>query len=315
MASVEAGELEMVAFGRAQYPGRRLPRGVMPGLRTLGFFNADRRQGWGTGWHYNEGVEVSFVENGRLDFMTDDEDYVLHAGDLTCTQPWQRHCLGAPNVAASRFHWFMLDLGVRRPSDAWRWPPWIILSARDKKRLSQHLRGLANPVLPASPDLGRCFRRIGALIADECSEDRFSLLAVLVNEVLALLLEQWSQEDKINHRSQELCLQTVEQFWRTLAAQPDALAQNWSLPELARRCGFGVTQFVLYTRTLTNLPPMHYLRQCRLELAAKLLLEHPQKTVTEVALDSGFSSGQHFATVFRQRYQCSPQVFRSAAGK
>ena len=70
-----------------------------------------------------------------------------------------------------------------------------------------------------------------------------------------------------------------------------------------------------YTRLLTNLPPLHYLRLCRLELAAQRLISCPEQTVTAIGLACGFSTGQYFSKVFRQQFGCLPTIFRNKAGK
>jgi AraC family L-rhamnose operon regulatory protein RhaS len=82
------------------------------------------------------------------------------------------------------------------------------------------------------------------------------------------------------------------------------------LAKVAQRCGLGTTQFVRYSRQLTNLTPMQYLNTCRLETAARMLVDLPERSVIDVALDCGFSSSQYFATVFRRQFGCTPRAFR-----
>ena len=316
LASVEAGHLQMEALSRGHYPGARIPQGVLPGLKTLGFFNADREQHWGTGWHCNEGVEISYVEKGHVDFISEidghNEFYSLEPGDVTVTWPWQRHCLGDPNVSPTRFYWLMIDVGVRSLDQTWRWPRWIMLRPEDCKEFSSHVSRLDNPVFPGSSDLGRCFRRIADFLVSDDSPRSWSLLTVLINEIFVLLGDQLRRESAPEGDSSRLALEVVDRFWRDLVENQQALAYTWKLDELARRCGFGVTQFVHHTQALTNSSPMHYLRQCRLRWATRLLLINPQLTITEVALRCGFGSGQHFAKLFRQQFGCSPQTYRVA---
>ena len=38
------------------------------GLNTVGFTDADTTQECGSGWHYNEGLELTVVANGQLPF-------------------------------------------------------------------------------------------------------------------------------------------------------------------------------------------------------------------------------------------------------
>jgi AraC family L-rhamnose operon regulatory protein RhaS len=56
--------------------------------------------------------------------------------------------------------------------------------------------------------------------------------------------------------------------------------------------------------------PVRYLQMVRLEAARKWLSERAAATVTEIALECGFSSSQYFATCYKRRFGYSPQQTR-----
>jgi AraC-like DNA-binding protein len=58
-----------------------------------------------------------------------------------------------------------------------------------------------------------------------------------------------------------------------------------------------------------------YILQLRLEYAAHLLINKPERTVTQIAADCGFSSNTYFRDRFRQHYGMSPTDFRTEAAK
>lgn len=53
-----------------------------------------------------------------------------------------------------------------------------------------------------------------------------------------------------------------------------------------------------------------FVNEIRLQHSAKLLAEHPEMTVNEVALASGFASNSLFARNFKQKYALTPTEFR-----
>lgn len=57
----------------------------------------------------------------------------------------------------------------------------------------------------------------------------------------------------------------------------------------------------------------NYIQQLRLEYAAKLLVEQPDKSVVQIAAECGFSSNTYFSNCFRQHYGISPTDFRRGA--
>lgn len=56
-----------------------------------------------------------------------------------------------------------------------------------------------------------------------------------------------------------------------------------------------------------------YILQLRLEFAAHVLVHHPERSIVQVATDSGFSSSSYFSTCFRQHFGISPTDYRRDA--
>jgi AraC family L-rhamnose operon regulatory protein RhaS len=100
---------------------------------------------------------------------------------------------------------------------------------------------------------------------------------------------------------------TVQIFLNRL---PHALDENWTLENMAAECSLSRTQFSQHCQALTNMTPVRYLQMVRLEAAKKWLSERAEATVTEIALECGFSSSQYFATCYKRRFGFSPQETR-----
>jgi AraC family L-rhamnose operon regulatory protein RhaS len=91
------------------------------------------------------------------------------------------------------------------------------------------------------------------------------------------------------------------------------VSQPWTLDQMAKQCGMGVTAFSKYCREVVNSGPMEFLNHCRLNRAARMLREETIQSITDVAFACGFNSSQYFATRFRQRFQISPRQFLNGA--
>jgi AraC-like DNA-binding protein len=312
--AVEQGKIQYKALVRGHYPGSQLPRGALGGVRNVGFWSIDAPQPWGLAWHRNEGIELTFLESGQLDFAADDRRYHLRAGDLTFTRPWQRHCVGNPNVTPSRLHWLILDLGVRRPHQPWRWPSWLVLTPDDREELTTKLRQAVDAVWHAHGDVVTCFQRIGAAVAADRDGDNASRLAAYLNELFVLLLDLLRQGQVSFDQTLASAQQTVDLFWKDMRRNTEFLATDWAVREMAHQCGLGVTQFTRHCRQLTNMTPMEYLARCRIVAATELLKVEPDRSVTDVGLSLGFSSSQYFAKVFRKHTGCTPSEYRRRYG-
>jgi len=185
-------------LGARPYPGRRLARNALPGVRTLGFWDADHRQDWGLGWHRNEGIELTFLESGEVDFAVDNRSSPT-SRRLDLPRPWQQHRVGNPHVGVGQLHFLILDVGVRRPHQTWRWPSWLLFTADDLRQLTGVLRHNEQPVWHAAPEIARCFNLIGAAIEADREGSSTSSLAIRINQLFLALLEMFrGQEVKLD---------------------------------------------------------------------------------------------------------------------
>jgi AraC-like DNA-binding protein len=304
--AVEKGELELAALGRATYPGEQMPDRVLPGLQSVGYWDAKQNQSWGLPWHRNEGIELSFLETGSMPFAVDSKQLNMSPGDLAITRPWQPHRLGLPNIGIGRLHWIIIDVGVRQPHQEWQWPDWLVIMPEDLAELTSCLRENEQPIWTASAAVQDCFRKIGTTIRDQEGHSR---LAVYANEFLLHLLDMFRENKVSRTKSLTDAQRSVQLFLSSLEA---SYADEWTLETMAECCGLGVTRFTHYCRKITNQTPLQCLNAVRLNAAFRMLKNVQAKSITNIALDCGFSSSQYFATAFRKQYGCSPRQTRSA---
>lgn len=307
-AAVRRGEVRLVALARRGYPGRPMPAGMLPEVSTVGFWDATGEQTWGLDWHRNEGIELTYLARGRTEFLVDREHFRLESGHLTVTRPWQQHRVGNPHVGPSRLCWLILDVGVRRPDQVWKWPTWLILSPTDRHRLTTLLSHNEHPVWRANDEIGACFERIATLVQSREALGAQSRLQLHLNELFVALHELLEEREvKLDSRLVST-RRMVEMF---LNALPQHLGESWTLDAMAHQCGLGASAFANYCRQITNLSPGRYLTHCRVEAAKRLLVGQPELNITGVALACGFESSQYLATVFRKWTGQSPRAYRA----
>jgi AraC-like DNA-binding protein len=96
---------------------------------------------------------------------------------------------------------------------------------------------------------------------------------------------------------------------RALALMHEQPAQDWTIDELGRR--IGLSRSALHERfvQLIGVPPMQYLAQWRMQVAARALLE-TRATVAAIALDVGYESEAAFARAFKRAVGKPPAAWR-----
>jgi len=301
------GALEVQALSRGTYPGTRLPGSELDGLRSVGFWDAKHDQDWGLEWHRNEGLELTFLETGSVEFALENSSYTLAPGNLAITRPWQPHKIGLPNVGAGRLHWIILDVGIRHPHQEWKWPRWLVISAGDMRELTQFMSQNEQPVWKTTPGIQNCFKQISRTVVSYQKKTGTSRLAVYINELFLLVLELFRSQKMTLSKSLTSARRSTKLF---LSALPANVADQWTLDSMAKTCGLGTTRFTHYCRQLTNCTPVEYLNRVRLEKAAGLLRNNREMNITEIAFACGFSTSQYFATVFRRQFKRTPAAYR-----
>lgn len=87
-----------------------------------------------------------------------------------------------------------------------------------------------------------------------------------------------------------------------------------SLETLANVANFSRFHFHRVFKAMLNETLSRFIQRVRIEKAAMQLTSNPRKSITEIALDTGFSGSASFAKAFREFFAMSASEFR-AAGK
>lgn len=90
----------------------------------------------------------------------------------------------------------------------------------------------------------------------------------------------------------------------------DDPAHPWTLPALAAKTGVSRAHLARRFNTLVGQPPMTYLRQRRMALAAELLRE-PDTTLAVVADRVGFANAFALSNAFKKEHGVSPSEYRT----
>lgn len=246
--------------------------------------------------HTNDGLELVYVASGAVRWDYDGREVHVPAHHLSFTWPWQIHGARDTRLPSVELYWILMPLAGAPSGDE---PPRLLaglgLGPAESRRLIQLLR--------QSPPVIAVGRRAGRHIAQLVEElhtngNRLALTArgyllLLLGEVV-LALEQKANRER--NLEQDDGLSAVRHFWELELARQ--MEQPWTLDGMAYACGLGRTAFATKTKELYADSPMRKLVRVRTESAAALLRE-TNLSVTEIAIRCGFTSSQHFATVFR----------------
>jgi AraC-like DNA-binding protein len=89
-------------------------------------------------------------------------------------------------------------------------------------------------------------------------------------------------------------------------------AENFSLQEMARRCGLNSSYFSRAFREAVGVPPFEFINRIRVQKAC-LLLKRTEMTILEIALSVGYNNISFFNRYFRKIMKMSPREYRNYA--
>ena len=146
---------------------------------------------------------------------------------------------------------------------------------------------------------------------------------ILKNIQTELTTQEIGYQARVNHLLDEILIQVTRQYTRISNPGRDFpktfmkleqelrrnLSHQWTVEEMASLAGLGTTLFNEKVKSYSGFSPLSYLINIRISEAIKML-KRPDINLTDIALDTGFYSSQHFSTTFKKLTGYTPSEFR-----
>ncbi len=256
--------------------------------------------------HKNQGMEITYIEKGMMEWMAEGVPEKIESGSIYFTLPWQVHGSVNPKEPDNTI-WhvlFHLEKDYPAPHSNFAFPKTFGFNKGEMKILSSAFANTDRHCFPATPSIRSLMPTlISELQSTHEMRDAHSrtlLRAVLVElkrivagEVVAAGAHTYSE-------------QRVQALIASLSASCD---HQWTLAEMADHCGIQRTQLGKVFQKLTGSTPMEYLFRIRMEHAKTLLRETDIKII-DIAFECGYSSSQYFANTFKQATGATPSEYR-----
>ncbi len=86
---------------------------------------------------------------------------------------------------------------------------------------------------------------------------------------------------------------------------------EFDIPTFAKLVGISQTHLFRKLKELTDMSPSHFIRTIRLRAASRLLADHPDIRISELAFMVGFSDPRYFGICFKKEFGVTPGEFKS----
>lgn len=262
--------------------------------------------------HLHHHVEFILVLSGEVNISLENQPYTLTCGDIFIAFPDQIHSLHTP--VESKIFIVLFDIEYVQDfykilSEYTALSPIINISA-----LSIHGKNAISWLLYFSRDNrgDNDIKKIDGIALHDSTQyalsDNSSSELIYAKSYLTILLseifEQFALEKRNTLNDKNICeniLIYIEQHFH----------ENISLESTAKSLGISKYYLSQLFATKLNSTFMTYVTSKRLDLAQKLLTT-TDKSVTEIAFESGFSSSRTFFRCFQNKYHISPYKFKKS---
>jgi AraC-like DNA-binding protein len=252
--------------------------------------------------HYHDFCELVLVLSGRGRHMLEGESFPVAAGNVFVVQGRQVHSfrdregLVLVNVMYDPQR-VPLPSGLLRRLPGYSALFMLEPSFRSAHRFSSRLE-LDREDLGSAEALAE---RIEAESAQARPGHEAVLLGLLV-ELMVFLSRRYGESDARESRS-------LLEMGRLISALEQRCSEPWTLAQMAGLARLSRTSLLRVFRQATGKSPIDFLIGLRIE-AAKRLLRQSDRSMTDIALETGFGDSNYFARQFRLVTGRTPTAFR-----
>lgn len=235
--------------------------------------------------------EICWLRSGVQVYAVGGRSHVLRGGDCFVTRPDEVHSSAGTPQERGTLYWMQ----VRPPcTDG----DFLGLPAVMVDGLFRRLSALPR-TFPGPPAIQAGFDAVLAAWSVAAADERAVRIAIAVAQTLFAVADAGAATPPARRAGG---------LERVLARIDQALPRPLPLAELAAAAGLSLPRFKVVFRNALGIPPAEYVLRRRLDRAIATVAGGA--SVLDAALDAGFASSQHFATVCRRYTGRTPRQYR-----
>jgi AraC-like DNA-binding protein len=248
----------------------------------------------------SSGINFFYILDGKFQWYIHNNEYSLYPGDVALILPRQKFgSISGKREIGSYIH---LEIYTRhQAAEEIILDKWSRLHGNEIVTISKILFLNSPIVITKSHESGKILKILQQELLNQ-EVGYFARVNHHIDDLFILITRQLTRQ---NNPGRDF----TKTFIKLEGALRDDLSHQWTVDEMAALAGLGTTLFNEKVKNYSGFTPLNYLINIRISEAIKLL-KKKGVNITDIALDTGFSSSQHFSTTFKKLTGFTPSEFR-----
>ena len=238
--------------------------------------------------------EFHLLDEGVQPHIIQGQEYILNGGDVCVIFPYEEHSTGSNPENRGRAYWLLVRVPEKDEG-------FLNLSVAESQVLADALFKLSPRHFKGNRFLKYCLERIiGAY-------DNAEMLmgAEIKNWALRFLLEMVQNNRRHSAKRVSPLIQEIQAY-----IEKHLHEESIPLRQIASQSGLSLSRFKSRFKHEVGVAPGNYINLRKIEKAKAHLLK-TDLSITDIAMNLGFSSSQYFATTFKRYTGHTPREFRT----
>lgn len=253
--------------------------------------------------HWHSSIEIILPVENHYDAKISNTNYRVNPGEILVIPPRELHELIAPPDGVRFIFQFNINVMAQLKGFA------AIQSMLSKPL---HITKDTHPLV---------YNEVYQTLLDMCKEyisgnpySELSIFSLLIRMLISLYENHIQTTDLFQNVNVNKHQEYVAKFGNLLEYIDTHYTEDLTLEDMADIIGFSKYHFSRLFKQYTNFTFCDYLKHRRIQ-AAEMLLDQPEYSITEVALQAGFPSISTFNRIFKEYKNCTPTEFRNMRQK
>jgi AraC-like DNA-binding protein len=246
-------------------------------------------------------IRIYYILDGKFEWIIKEQNNILFPEDVAMILPGQKFggCNGFLDIGT--LCWINIKIEKSELQGKLVAGKWSSLSKNESLAIGKILLLNNSLVLSKLKEAGAILQELKQELTNQ-QIGYATRVNQLIDELLILIARKLTHQNNSYRDFPQAFLKLEEALRQNLAHQ-------WTVEEMAGLVGLGTTWFTEKVKSYTGFSPLNYLITIRISEAIKLL-KRQDLNVTDIALDTGFYSSQHFSTTFKKLTGYTPSEFR-----